>query len=146
MATQCEAKRDLLRVRAVTRCASLNSRVRVREAIKRSSSSPPAIRSNIGKAPTSSPRLTLLIPEPPQAERNTGSPQPDTATPSSAEPQCSIESYTTEQDTDLSEGELTHRLNTETKLSSRNNSFLRISHATDDPSDSDKEKNVSKVR
>lgn len=149
MATQCEVKREMLRVMSVPRGASLSPRVRGKEAARRSSSSPATMRSDTGKPPPGSPRGCLLIVSPLQGESDTASPQRDATTPEPpAQPQGNTEPRTTEQDTDLSEGvaegEVTQTPEAETKLSSRQNSFLKIYDVSDDPSDSDLEKYVLK--
>ncbi|XP_050730863.1 uncharacterized protein LOC127005792 isoform X2 [Eriocheir sinensis] len=151
MATQCEVKREMLRVMSAPRGASLSPRVRGNEAAKRCSSCPATMRSDTGKPPQDSPRGCLLIVSPSQGESDTASPQRDATTPEPpAQPQGSTEPCTAEQDTDVSEGvaegEVTQTPEAETKLSSRQNSFLKIYDVSDDPSDSDMEKWVLKKR
>lgn len=149
MATLCEVKREMLRVLSAPRGASLSPRVREKEAARRSSSSPATMRRDTGNPPPGSSRGCLLVVSPLQGESDRASPQRDATTPEPpAQPQGSTELCTTEQDSDMSEGvaegELPQTPETETKLSSRQNSFLKIYDASDDPSDSDLEKYVLK--
>lgn len=151
MATQCEGKREMLRVMSAPRGASLSPRVRVKEAARRSSSSPPTMHTATEKPPPGSPQGCTLIACPPQGKIDTASPQRDVTTPESpAQPQSRTEPCTTAQYTDLSDGvadqEGTQTPEAETKLSSRQNSLLKIYDVSDDPSDSDLEKYVLKKR
>lgn len=150
MATQCEVKREMLRVVPVPRSGSLSPNVRVKAAAKRSSSSPASIHNDTGTPPPDSPRKNLLTVDQPQGENDTASPRRDATSPEpSAQPQGSTEPCTPEQDNDLSEGvaeEAMLKPDTEGRLMCRNSSFLTISTVSDDPSDSDVERSVKKIR
>lgn len=156
MTTQCETKREMLRVMSEPRGSSLSPKARIKNDAKRSSSSPPSMRGDAEQSSldsTDSLHRCLLIVTPPPGERDTASPQRNVPTPEPSEtPPCSSEPWTTEQDTDFSEGVAESKVTqtpltkTKLKLSSRYRFLLKMSDVSDDPSDSDMEIRVTKKR
>lgn len=151
-------ERESLRVTSVARSTSLSPRTMEKEIAKRSSSSPAAVLSDRIKSPPISPQRSLSVRPPNSNDDDAAAAITSTTTTTtslsldatfpetSPQSQFSSELCDTGQDVSLSEEGAESGVNEEQESNSIRNSFLSIPLVTDDPSDSDKERHVTKGR
>ncbi|KAG0720749.1 hypothetical protein GWK47_047849 [Chionoecetes opilio] len=157
MIGECRGKLEILRVMSVPKSVTFSPQARTKDSVKRSSSSPAAALSDRGKSAPSSPQQNFSF-RPPNSHDNeavpattpaiTSCPSRPAACPEpSPQPQCSRVLGDTDQDVNLSEDGAEGEINARGESNSRHNSFHvhSIPHV-DDPSDSDKERHVTKLR